>query len=129
MPKHHIPCATLASATILLFRGLAAILDVASGPCHLAAAEPAHTVRLLLTWGKKRSQPGEFDIPIGIAITRGNEILVTDADSLATWRRACALPFVQQMVSQGQIVGTREVPAEEGAAFGFHDPSHASRHP
>jgi hypothetical protein len=40
-----------------------------------------------------------------------------DADSLATWRRACALPFVQQMVSQGQIVATREVPAVECAEF------------
>jgi hypothetical protein len=42
-----------------------------------------------------------------------------DAESLATWRRAYALPFVQQLLSQGQIVGTREVPAEEGAAFGL----------
>ena len=41
-----------------------------------------------------------------------------DAESLATWRRL-AQPFVQQMVSQGQIVGTREVPGEEWAAFGL----------
>ena len=78
MPKHHIPCATLASATILLFLALADFLDIASGPCRLAAAEPAHIVRLLLTWGKRGSLPGEFDFPIGIAITRGSEVLVTD---------------------------------------------------
>ncbi|HEX4070876.1 MAG TPA: hypothetical protein VHX68_06885 [Planctomycetaceae bacterium] len=42
-----------------------------------------------------------------------------DAESLATWRRACALPFVQQLISQGQIVGTREVPAKECAGFGL----------
>jgi hypothetical protein len=40
-----------------------------------------------------------------------------DAESLATWRRASALPFVQQLESQGQIVGTREVPAKECAGF------------
>ena len=47
-----------------------------------------------------------------------------DAESLATWRRACALPFVQQLVSQGQLVGTREVSEKEYAAFGL--PSRAA---
>jgi hypothetical protein len=42
-----------------------------------------------------------------------------DAESLATWRRACAQPFVQQMLAQGQIIGTREVPVEECAGFGL----------
>ena len=40
-----------------------------------------------------------------------------NAESLATWRRACAQRFVQQLVSEQQIVGTREVPDEECAGF------------
>jgi hypothetical protein len=47
-----------------------------------------------------------------------------DAEALATWRRASALPFVQQLASQGQIVGTRELSAEEYAGFGL--PSRAA---
>jgi sugar lactone lactonase YvrE len=34
--------------------------------------------RFLLAWGKQGKEPGEFHFPIGIAITKDDEILVTD---------------------------------------------------
>ena len=64
--------------------------------------------------------PGSFrDRSSRVFLREGRVFRAMDAESLATWRRACAQPFLQQMVSQGQIVGTREVPAEECAAFGL----------
>lgn len=35
-------------------------------------------VRFLLEWGKAGSAPGEFDFPIGIAVNRWDEVLVSD---------------------------------------------------
>lgn len=62
--------------------------------------------------------PGSFrDRSSRVFIRDGRVFRVLDAESLATWRRAYAQPFVRQMVSQHQIVGTCEVPAEECAAF------------
>jgi hypothetical protein len=62
--------------------------------------------------------PGSFrDRSSRVFIRDGRVFRALDAESLATWRRASAQPFVQQMVSQHQIVGTREVPAEECAGF------------
>jgi hypothetical protein len=40
-----------------------------------------------------------------------------DARALATWRRAFAQPFVQQMLAQRQIVATREISTAECAGF------------
>ncbi|HVU90207.1 MAG TPA: hypothetical protein VHD36_22940 [Pirellulales bacterium] len=43
------------------------------------AAEPdPHAPRFVTTWGKEGIEPGEFHFPIGIAITREDEILITD---------------------------------------------------
>jgi len=64
--------------------------------------------------------PGSFrDRSSRVLIREGRVFRAMDAESLASWRRASAQPFVQQMVSQGQIVGTGEVPAKECAALGL----------
>jgi hypothetical protein len=69
--------------------------------------------------------PGSFrDRSSRVFIREGRVFRAMDAESLAAWRRAFAQPFLQQMVSQGRIVGTREVPAEECAGFGL--PSRAA---
>jgi len=64
--------------------------------------------------------PGSFrDRSSRVFIRDGRVFRVLDAESLATWRRAFAEPFVQQMVSQREIVGTREVSATQCAEFGL----------
>ena len=43
------------------------------------AEEPSKpTAKLVATWGEHGSGPGEFDVPIGIAITAQDEVLVSD---------------------------------------------------
>ena len=44
-------------------------------------------------------------------VREGRAFRALDAESPATWRRACALPFVQPLIAQGPIVGTRELSA------------------
>jgi hypothetical protein len=63
--------------------------------------------------------PGSFRDRSRVFIREGRVFHAMDGESLATWRRTFAHPFVQQWVSQGQIVGTREVPAKEYAGFGL----------
>jgi hypothetical protein len=63
-------------------------------------------------------EPGSFrDRSSRVFIRDGRVFRAMDAQSLATWRRVSAQPFVQQMVSRCQIVATREVSAEECADF------------
>jgi hypothetical protein len=52
-----------------------------------------------------------------VFVRNGRVFRALDADSLATWRRASAQPFVEQLLSEHRIVGTREVPADECAAL------------
>jgi hypothetical protein len=69
--------------------------------------------------------PGEFDPgsfrdrSSRVFIREGRVLRTMDAKSLATWRRASAQPFVQEMLSQRQIVGTRELSEREWASFGL----------
>ena len=52
---------------------------VISAGCLPSAIESEHLApRFLLTWGKKGIGAGEFHFPIGIAITAGDVILITD---------------------------------------------------
>jgi tripartite motif-containing protein 71 len=61
----------------LLRRSFAAIaIGVGSGPSSLA--DHKSWPRLILEWGKRGKDEGEFDIPIGIAINRKDEIFVTE---------------------------------------------------
>jgi sugar lactone lactonase YvrE len=46
---------------------------------RLLADEPSTSpVRFLTEWGKQGTEPGEFDLPIGIAINSSDEVLITD---------------------------------------------------
>lgn len=56
--------------SLLLIAGQAS-----AAPGTANAGEPP---RFLLEWGRKGSRNGEFDFPIGIAINRADEVLVTD---------------------------------------------------
>jgi hypothetical protein len=63
-------------------------------------------------------EPGSFrDRSSRVFIRDGRVFRAMDAKSLATWRRVFAQPFVQQMVSQWQIVATRELSTAECAGF------------
>ncbi|MGE5191788.1 MAG: hypothetical protein ACM3U2_04755 [Deltaproteobacteria bacterium] len=42
-------------------------------------ADEAPLARFLLAWGQKGDQPGEFYSPIGIAVSKKNEVCVADA--------------------------------------------------
>jgi DNA-binding beta-propeller fold protein YncE len=56
-----------------------AVAAIAMVPALAWSAEPAAAVpKLVLQWGGRGSQPGQFDFPIGIAINRADEVLVTD---------------------------------------------------
>ena len=64
--------------------------------------------------------PGSFrDRSSRVFLHEGRVFRAMDAESLATWRRHAALPFVQQLISQGQLVGTREVSEKECVGFGL----------
>jgi NHL repeat len=46
---------------------------------RVIAAEPAlPTPRFLMMWGQRGTEPGHFHFPIGIAVNRADEVLVTD---------------------------------------------------
>jgi DNA-binding beta-propeller fold protein YncE len=46
---------------------------------RVIAAEPALPApRFLMMWGKRGTEPGHFHFPIGIAVNRADEVLVTD---------------------------------------------------
>lgn len=78
----------------------------------------AGAARLAANESSVEFDPGSFrDRSSRVFIRDGRIFRAMDAESLATWRRAHALPFVQRMVSQHEIVGTREVPADECGGF------------
>ena len=45
---------------------------------NCARPSPGYPSAFLLTWGKQGTEPGEFNIPIGIAICAADEVFVTD---------------------------------------------------
>lgn len=56
---------------------LAGVIDVQTLHSHGAEIDPP-AAQLLLTWGKEGAEPGEFQFPIGIAITPADEVLISD---------------------------------------------------
>jgi sugar lactone lactonase YvrE len=65
--------------TFLRTGGLALAGFSLSIPPEANAAEPAIApLRFLRQWGKKGSGQGEFDVPIGIAINRADEVFITE---------------------------------------------------
>jgi sugar lactone lactonase YvrE len=69
----------------------------------LAGPLPAGDVKepkLLLTWGKKGDQPGEFYSPIGIAINAKDEVFVTDLNNAR----------LQKFTADGKYLGGFDLP-------------------
>jgi sugar lactone lactonase YvrE len=60
-------------------------------------------VKFVLAWGKKGDQPGEFHSPIGIAITRKDELFVTDLNNSR----------VQRFSADGKSLGVFDVPRDD----------------
>src|SRR4051812_25871645 len=70
------PGEAISRRTFLRAGGLAALAAVA---LRAPAGPPrAPTVRFLRRWGRKGTGPGEFDVPIGVAVGAGDEVFVTD---------------------------------------------------
>lgn len=65
-------------------------------------AEPLPQPRFLLAWGKKGDQPGEFYSPIGIAISRQDEVYVTDLNNAR----------VQRFDTEGKYTGGFDLPRD-----------------
>lgn len=59
--------------------------------------------RFLLTWGRRGDQPGEFYSPIGIAITRHDEIFVTDLNNAR----------IQKFTTEGKHLGGFDLPRDD----------------
>ena len=54
------------------------LLIASQGIASPMTANASERPRFLLEWGRKGSENGEFDFPIGIAINRADEVFVTD---------------------------------------------------
>src|ERR1700675_989412 len=79
---------------------LAALL--LAGPRILAAGEIKES-RLLLAWGKPGDAPGEFRSPIGIAVSRKDEVYVTDLNNAR----------IQKFTNDGQYLGGFDLPRDK----------------
>lgn len=67
------------------------------------AAQESKEPRFVLAWGKKGDKPGEFHSPIGIAITKKDEIYVTDLNNAR----------VQKFDTQGKHLGGFDLPRDD----------------
>lgn len=67
-------------------------------------AQPADGVapKFVLAWGKKGDQPGEFYSPIGIALSRKDEVFVTDLNNAR----------VQRFDTEGKFRGAFDLPRD-----------------
>src|SRR3954469_2794910 len=54
------------------------LLIASQGIASPMTANAGERPRFLLEWGRKGTNNGEFDFPIGIAINRADEVFVTD---------------------------------------------------
>lgn len=63
---------------ILLLAGMSASGAATCAGADVGKGPTAGIARFLLEWGKKGSGPGEFNFPIGIAVSSADEIFVTD---------------------------------------------------
>lgn len=86
------------------FLHLGALTLAGSGLPGAAAENREQGTKFLLQWGKKGSQPGEFDFPIGLAVTKDDEILVSDFYNNR----------VQKFSSKGKFLAAFDVPANPG---------------
>lgn len=82
----------IAAWVLWLFVGVSGV------PCAQQPTSP----RFLLAWGKKGDQPGEFHSPIGIAISRKDEVFVTDLNNAR----------VQRFDTEGKYRGGFDLPRD-----------------
>jgi sugar lactone lactonase YvrE len=79
---------------------LAALLLAGTGP--LGAGE-GRAARFLLAWGTKGDAPGQFHSPIGIAVSRKDEVYVTDLNNAR----------VQKFTADGRHLGGFDLPRDK----------------
>src|SRR5262249_46271063 len=83
--RHHTSQqnAAVESVTRRSFLRLGALAIAQAGLGFVASARAsqaeAPAPRFLMEWGKQGTEPGSFQFPVGIAITPGDEIFVTDS--------------------------------------------------
>jgi tripartite motif-containing protein 71 len=63
---------------LLTMRFISLLFCFLSLPLVRAEDAPPITARFITTWGKEGAAPGDFNIPIGIAINAADEIFITD---------------------------------------------------
>src|SRR5262245_37231831 len=86
-----------------LWFGGVALAQAGVGFAVARAAEPeAPAARFLLEWGKRGKEPGEFNFPIGIAITPSDEIFITDSRNKR----------VQKFTTEGKHLASFAIPGE-----------------
>jgi sugar lactone lactonase YvrE len=78
---------------------LVALLLAGTGPLGAGEGQGA---RFLLAWGTKGDAPGEFYSPIGIAVSRKDEVYVTDLNN----------GRVQKFTADGQYLGGFDLPRD-----------------
>lgn len=78
---------------------------VAIAPQVIAAEEPSVPPKFVLEWGEEGTEPGQFKVPIGIAVTSAGEVLVTDFYNAR----------VQRFSAEGKHLATFEVLPNPGA--------------
>jgi sugar lactone lactonase YvrE len=100
------------------FLGMAggALASLVTGPLLGEAKGPDATLpapRVVLTWGTNGTADGEFDVPIGIAVNRKDEIFISD------FRQSGDAPArVQRFAPDGRFLGSFETePMPGGLAF------------
>ncbi|MBC8113721.1 MAG: hypothetical protein H7062_05045, partial [Candidatus Saccharimonas sp.] len=79
---------------------LLALILLSFGPL---VADEAQQPRQLLAWGQRGDKPGEFYSPIGIAISRKDEVFVTDLNNAR----------VQKFAIDGTHLGGFDLPLDK----------------
>ena len=85
-----------------LFLRLACVALLFTAAATGLRAQEVPTPQFLLTWGKRGDQPGEFYSPIGIAISKKDEVYVTDLNNSR----------LQRFDAQGKYLGGFDLPRD-----------------
>src|SRR5262249_41064792 len=84
-----------------ILRLLACVITVSIISASIAVpAGTAPKPKFVFAWGKKGSKPGEFHSPIGIAISKQDEVFVTDLNNAR----------VQKFSAEGKYLGGFDLP-------------------
>ncbi|MBI3866794.1 MAG: hypothetical protein HY290_33360 [Planctomycetia bacterium] len=108
-----------------------ALGSLVAGPLHAEPERPPESLpppKVVLAWGSNGSADGEFDIPIAIAISRDDQIFITDFRQ----SNAEAKGRLQRFDQEGRFLGSFETePMPGGLAFdkeGLLYATHMMRH-